>query len=490
MITAPAAPPRSTLPRRAAPRLRLLCALALLPALLLGPGDTAAQQDNAPLPGADRAAPPHAEEFGSAWSGIDGFVMLLQRSGARLVKPEEFNWDRPAKGALLILLGTPPRLPDLPRRLGEFSYANLGQGSVLVASDCPEMQPVFAAYGATLHPGPFVVGRPRDAYHGFADCPLVRIRSERRQPPMADGVERLALNRTGWLDPPKDHWAQWELPPDRSGDRNAFLLLHTLPRIVLLADHSPFINLMLTEESNLAFASNLLKLFAPRTVLLYMDGQAVHPEMFPPGFPELGQEASVRLVDAALRGIEEEGMLRRLPHRIQSAIAAVGVMLLACTLALWILRRPTAGPEVLVAAPALLTAFGAATTARPQDRDFRLPAAEFLAAWWRRCRARHDFPAEAGRTPGEYRISAEARGAVRRRLARDLATLASAGAQAPGSPLRLKAFRALLDAAQRCDAVAAGIRIEWVAAPGVAPAEAGGAGGPAGADARPGKETP
>lgn len=383
----------------------------------------------------------------SAWQGIDGWVMLLRGRGMRLLEAWPAAGERPDRDWLLIVFGRPPADATLAEQIVQ--HAAHG-GDLLVASDRPEINPILGELGAQLSFDAWKCARAEDALHGYPECPLV---TPGKRAGLFRDVARVAMNRPAFFTRAKGWKVLARLPESRGGGprRACVLERQDSARQILISDHSLFINLMLREAANLAFATNLVDRFGPRPVLLVADGQIVHTGMFPQGFPDPGLNFSVRLLDRAVRGVEESGRLRDLDPRIVAAIYAAASVLLAAGLCVWLWRRPTDGSEFLAGASALLRRFGPdgePTAESAGRRDLRIPAQELATTWWKRFRARRhlaaDTPLDAAHVvpPGAGLLA-------RRAWSRDVALLATAlTARAPVSPA---AFQHLVEAARRID---------------------------------------
>lgn len=386
-----------------------------------------------------------AQERPTSWSGIDGWVMLLQQRGVPFRGEEELARLGDHTGTLLILFGRPPADAGFPERVRR--HVVLQRAPLLIASDLPEMNPVLEVFGAQLRAGSYRALDPAARHHEYADCPLVT--PEHGFDPLFRRVTRLALNRPAWFTNLRWPVAAW-LPEgvDRQGEDLPCMLVAAEHKAVLISDHSLFINLMLPEESNLRFANNLIDWLRPRRVLFLYDGKVVKPVPLPFGLPDLGSRVSVRVLDRVLREAEESGLFRTLDPRIYAGLTAALGVGLAAVLAVWILRRPSRLPEVLARSGALLTEFGPGAPGNFVERNLRIPAEEYLLAWWKRFRARQGLGAEVPLDPTRWEIrggSACRRRAFRRDLALLVATTAGRGRVDP------TAFRRLVETARRCD---------------------------------------
>ena len=398
------------------------------------------------------AATADAQEKRPAWDGVDAWVTLVQLRGASFVGLEALDASERRSHArlLLVLFGPMPKdNPELVRKI--VAHVQAQQGSLLLASDRSSMNLVLKHLMVELKSGNYAAANPRSQLHGYADCPLVV--PERPFRDLFAGVPRLAFNRPAWFVPPTPptEWAILAALPEatRSGAvARPCILAHDDPKVVLMSDHSPFINLMIMEEANRRFANNLLDWYQPRQVLFLYDGKPVRPTPLPFGLPELGSQASIRTLDLALRQAEEGGIMRNLEPRTLAVMSALLSIVLAAV-AVWILRRPSQSPEVLARSAALLVDFGLGAEGRPEERNLRIPAQEYLFAWWRRYRARHELPPGAERDPALWELRG---GSARQRKAlhRDLERLAAASVSAAGR-LDLAGFRAIIEAARRCD---------------------------------------
>lgn len=387
-----------------------------------------------------------AQEKANAWQGIDGWIALLRGRGVQFLDRWPELGSETESRFLLILFGRPPE----HEKFAWFVQNHAIRGCpMLIASDRPEMNQVLTLFDTQLEfDAGYRVEEPSRMFHEYADCPLVSPSGDASD--LFAGVAKLALNRPAYFSQSRQLATAAFLPKARGGGRRRpCILVRNSPKQVFVSDHSLFINLMLTEESNFTFAGNLIDWLGAREVLFFCDGQVIHPAMFPDGYPDLGSQLSIRLLDRALRGMEESGTMRNFePRTIAFGVASLSV-LLAATLALWIYRRPLGAPEALVRAPALIRDFGLAGEARTEDRNLRIPAQEFLQSWWKRYRARKQFGPEQAPAPGNLQVRGGSMWA-RRGLKQDLKALSEAMARDQGR-ITLAEFRRLIECARRCD---------------------------------------
>ncbi len=389
--------------------------------------------------------------------------MLLQQRGFRFLPELGPALDDPSRRVWVVLFGRPPEGKNLGDRL--LRHARQGAPVLLASDRAAEMNPVLEAFGVGMDfDREYRVLRAAERHHGYADCPILTPRDTSHA--LFRGVMSLAMNRpASFRSVPGDYRYLARLAEAERGTKlRPCMLAHRRHPVVLISDHSLFINSMLTSESNLTFAANLIEVAAAQEVVLVVDGRVLHPAMFPPGFPDLTPQASVRVLDRALRAAEEAGVFRNLDARTVAATTAALTVVVAAVLGLWVLRRPASAPDLLQRGPALLVAFGGDRPPATEERDLRIPAQEYVSAWWKRFRMRQRLPAGTPLDVSRLEISAGSNRA-RRGVERDLRDLGAA-VRAGDRPLPVAGFQRLLAAARRCDEAGASLALRG------APAEA------------------
>jgi hypothetical protein len=253
-----------------------------------------------------------------------------------LTRPGELAQD--PGHTLLIVLGETQVLEQLPGGLQDFVERG---GAALVATDrdVPKerLSPAFnvSFVGRLVRAGEPNLDR---TYHGLIDCPFVEP-AGRGGPPLFQvlgqpPLKQVATNRPGYL------WFERKsggLPglaafPDGSWSRDRPFLPYRMfaaggnwgdngGRVLLLSDHSVFINEMMTpnDNDNLEFASNCLEWLTDggkRSRVLFVEEGEVQTafdipvrELTPP-VPPLG--VVVEAVNQILRGLDEENTFNRM----------------------------------------------------------------------------------------------------------------------------------------------------------------------------------
>jgi hypothetical protein len=243
-------------------RRALAVALSLAAALAAAPAAPAQRQ-------------PESNPFNE---GTHAFRHMLYEAGRKNLTPlHDVSAVGDPSGTLIVVLGDPSPLKGLDRRLGGLeSFVKKG-GALLVATDYATPQELGTSFGVGVS-GDFVAlgdGDP-DAWRGRGTCPFVEPVPGADPPlfqphlPLGRGVAppRVASNRPSHLrvarfGTPLDRLAT--LPPnvhvEASGKRAdqdfAYGLDYsgTSGRVLIVADHSVFINVMMlqTDNGNLDF---------------------------------------------------------------------------------------------------------------------------------------------------------------------------------------------------------------------------------------------
>lgn len=308
-----------------------------------------------------------ADPFTGAFrQGTQGFRRIVERVGFSEVVTQIVDLTRDPENTLLIVLGTTAVLDQLPNGLGEFLERG---GALLLATDRANQDAWPQLLGVRVS-GQFVRGRDEaeQTYWGHPFCPRV-VSATPESDHLFDGVATLASNRPSYLeyqgrsrltrraefvrgctteadttrplDPHREFFAAWG--PFRQG------------RVLVMADHSVFINDMLLRESNdnIRFAANCLAWLrahddrtAPRTRVLFVEEGTVRTELHEALTPPIPPpEALVPLLNHALRSLEEEDAFNTLlknvlpPNRILLGVLALLTLLLVGYSFVWVGRR-------------------------------------------------------------------------------------------------------------------------------------------------------
>jgi hypothetical protein len=297
-----------------------LFAVLLLTALTLFPGRALAQADSSSL-----ARDTHL------------FRRLFHQQGCKpLTDPDELSKD--PRETVLVILGDPTILPTLGIDLGE--YVRLG-GSLLFATDRQLNARTLSDFGVTLFGirGQAVLVAPPDGYHGLNDCPIV-LPANSRLPLFVSGrrtLTRVATNRSGFLSISRQGSplrAIAYLPPDAKHldmmrrDNLDWPMEFAAAggigpgRVLIMADHSVFINIMLlpTDNDNLEFANNCVRWLTEegrrQSVLFVDEGRGQNsfddPMVPPPSVPLPPADKLVAALDQVFAGLEEENLFNEL----------------------------------------------------------------------------------------------------------------------------------------------------------------------------------
>jgi hypothetical protein len=407
------------------------------------------------------AVPAHAQEspepaFGE---GMHAFRRILydRKFGQILEHPGQI-WENPS-GTVLIVLGEPPDLGTWLEKGSLLEFVNRG-GAVLVATDRPTPARLFRAGWQAADVRRFevgVVGQPvilwpgsRSAYQDYRDCPLVRPVAG-GEPPLfrTSSDQRVATNRPGYLEiqqlPPSmmvlAHLPDESYHPQaRRDERLPFAAGGTLGngRLLVLSDHSVFINDMLlrSDNDNFEFTRRSVDwLKGPENrqrILLYEDGQVV-TDLYvplqrmevPPGMPLPRLEARFDDIERRLAELDDEGTIpatlegelakkfRTQGHLLMvlAILATLGLLGYGTAVLLRNRRRidsdnPLPAVALATAGPPLLhqrqeamlrdnnlgehardlarDVFAEVVPAPPAGRPLMLPVVEVHAGWWRR----------------------------------------------------------------------------------------------------------
>jgi hypothetical protein len=288
-----------------------LCFLAFL-ALALLPGRSSAQVDAAAL-----ARDTHI------------FRRLFHDQGCRPIASELELIQYPRE-TVLVILGDISILQRFPIA----KYVARG-GSLLIATDRKQVGNDLHDFGITLHGAGRLSVRvePEQGYHQLADCPFV-IPTDSSLPLFHSGNETLnkvATNRSGFLSgngSPLKVLARFPLGASHREQADNPSMVFAMGdefgagRVLILADHSVFINVMLfpTDNQNLEFASNCVDWLTQqgrRQRVFFSDEGHIQrafdlplKESPPPPLPS--PEALVAAFDQVMAGLERENRFNEL----------------------------------------------------------------------------------------------------------------------------------------------------------------------------------
>lgn len=236
---------------------------------------------------------PNIERF-----GIDGFRLMLQQHELRATQNEIGSAFEMPKETVAILLGDLTTVSRIGAQLNRFVDAG---GALLVASDVQDSK----VPGAWIRPTKMLPNseKRRHGFRGFNDCPIVR-NFDRNSTSLFDAVESIVANRPGQLDC-VDTVQQVAWLPSRRNPPFMATYQKESGRMLLVADHSLFINEMLVHADNAKFANNVCSWLCEggnRTrLVLVSDGQVLPDWSFgetPPAIP----------LEKLLRAIQHGGL--------------------------------------------------------------------------------------------------------------------------------------------------------------------------------------
>jgi hypothetical protein len=232
------------------------------------------------------------------------------------------------ENTLLIVLGKTDVLDRLPFLLDDF--LRLG-GAALIATDRDADQEALKSLGVSVIGKPVQIDPNSEyAWLGFADCIYVQSRDAGQ--PVFKRLKKVTTNIAGHLRLKRDGLPVWAAFPSAStveGRPAPFLQSFRFAaggawdkgRVLVLSDHSVFINAMLWQEGidNLAFTYNCINWLTEagkRNRVLFIEEGTPQTRFDIPlkELPLPPVEAIVRAVNTGLRGMEEENRLNILIH--------------------------------------------------------------------------------------------------------------------------------------------------------------------------------
>lgn len=199
---------------------------------------------------------PRLERF-----GIDGFRLMLQQEGLVTTQTQIGTALENAQSTVVVILGD-LRVPLQMRNQLE-RFVDRG-GSLLVASDIGLQKNRFVTWFPSTR-AQFRYRPPTtlNAYRGYHDCPVITEFNSKAFPDLFDGIDTLITNRPAQLTfSSKVTWAaDFAFESRRSRQRLMGVTKNRKNngRVLLVADHSLFINEMLLHGDNARFASNVAK---------------------------------------------------------------------------------------------------------------------------------------------------------------------------------------------------------------------------------------
>ena len=254
------------------------------------------------------------------------FQMLLEQNGLQTSSEINAIINAPGRSVIVLLVNLHGiAAPRILERLCEEG------GTVLLACDSNYSGGRLAEF----QPGPVKTLRTEDRYQDHDDC--IEITNLDSKHPLMEGVNRLVVNRSGWLAKPRWFLPTWDviarLPRNCSpgGASTEPLIVEVkisetaTGRMFLTSDQSLFTNGMLWHGDNSIFAINMSQLLCTdnKSKLLFVaDGSTLQsyqqspaldpnaqsspnlplPEQMPR--PEGGFESMLRFANAVLKNVE------------------------------------------------------------------------------------------------------------------------------------------------------------------------------------------
>ncbi|MFK7819188.1 MAG: hypothetical protein AB8G99_10745 [Planctomycetaceae bacterium] len=267
--------------------------------------------------------------------------MEMTSIGDALAKP---------KDSVLVLLGDIP----LSYQSRVFQFIDAG-GAALVASD----QDVNCDFVSTRS-GPVFVRDPDARYQGHNDCFAVKPKPHE----LTTGIREIVFNRSGtfrrWT---RRQNAKWSILASAPGRDVPVLGVYEqgTARLVMMADHSPFTNQMLTHGDNailLVNTVNWLKDGRRRNVAFIVDGDKQSDSGLPPLLPEdeippidpndLPKDTMLAIANRFLREAQNDNAFNRLLASIPLwRVRQVLITLATVALGFFVFRRLTRSRPVV-----------------------------------------------------------------------------------------------------------------------------------------------
>lgn len=240
--------------------------------------------------------------------GLDGFRLMLQQRGLQATQTQLGTaLDQPG-GTVAIILGDLKTVTRIRVQLEDFVDNG---GALLIASDLRAMDvDNVPIHGAWIKDTPSLSKAERKSlgYQELEDCPIISRFDRKKFPRLFFGVKEVVANRPGEVDCQNNVQQIAWLPSRR---KPPFMVTYHQNdgRMLLIADHSIFINEMLVHGDNARFANNVIGWLSSegkRTKLVLInDGQVLPDWSFgatPPAVP----------LNTLLRAVQRGG-LRGLP---------------------------------------------------------------------------------------------------------------------------------------------------------------------------------
>lgn len=208
-------------------------------------------------------SPPKVEPF-----GLDGFRLMLQQQGLDTVQLRLKSAMQAPDETVIVLIGDISE--SLRITLGLTAFVNDG-GALLVATDLggPSSRGTKRMpwlYRSEFLSTPIAFSSDARLQPKLSDCPVVTNLDRKHSPDLFDGVRSIVANRPGYLGL-SDYVQGVAWLPKAAGRARQVSNRESLPlmavnrlgkgRLLLVADHSIFINEMLIQGDNAQFASNV-----------------------------------------------------------------------------------------------------------------------------------------------------------------------------------------------------------------------------------------
>ena len=222
--------------------------------------------------------------------GVDGFRLMLQQQGLTATQTKLRTALDSAEDTVAIILGDLKTVTRIEAQLQRFVDEG---GALLIASDLRGMKAKKTPIcGAWIKPTRTLTSNVRRklGLQGLADCPIVTEFDKRSHADLFEGVESIVTNRPSEIDISGDVQEIAWLPTQSQPP--LMVTYQTQGRMLMVADHSIFINEMLIHGDNARFVNNLIAWLSEDgkrdQLILINDGQVLPDWSFgdtPPAVP-------------------------------------------------------------------------------------------------------------------------------------------------------------------------------------------------------------
>jgi len=238
--------------------------------------------------------------------GIDGLRLLLQQQGLSATQTQIGSALDSPQETVAVILGD---LTTATRIRGQLNRFWRNGGALLIASDQREKR-LAASNLCGAWPLPNFQLSSRDAkefgYRGFRDCPIVQDFDREGTAPLFEDIEQIVTNRPGYVRSFSNVRVVASFPGRRP---RPLMVINTYAetggRMLMIADHSIFINEMLIHGDNAKFASNVTRWLCEggqrRNLVLIHEGNVLPDWGFgetPPSIP----------LDTLLKAVQSSGL--------------------------------------------------------------------------------------------------------------------------------------------------------------------------------------